>query len=129
MNKVVLIGNLVNDPEVRVVPTGESVVSETIAVKREFKNPNGEYDTDFIDFVAWGNQAKFLGAYCSKGNKIAISGRWQKRSYQTKDGTTRWVNECWVDSVENLTPATQNQNKQNQEEDRTQVYDDDDLPF
>lgn len=99
MNKVILSGNLCRDIEIKQTTGGKMVVTNSIAVKREFKNTNGEYETDFIYFQAWGGQAEYLSKYARKGDRLEICGRWQVREYQAADGSKKTVNECVVDLV------------------------------
>ncbi len=99
MNKVILSGNLCQDIELKQSANGKSVVTNCIAVKREYKNANGEYESDFINLVIWGSQAEYLGRYASKGDRVELVGRWSVRKYQANDGTQRTVNECVVESI------------------------------
>lgn len=97
MNKVVLIGRLTKDPELRFTPgTGAAVTSITIATDR-YNTKTGEREADFIPVVIWGKQAESTANYMSKGSQIAISGRIQTRSYDAKDGTKRYVTEVVAD--------------------------------
>lgn len=97
MNKVVLIGRLTKDPELRFTPgTGAAVTSITIAIDR-YNTKTGEREADFIPVVIWGKQAESTANYMSKGSQIAISGRIQTRSYDAKDGTKRYVTEVVAD--------------------------------
>lgn len=101
MNKVVLMGRFVRDPEVRYTPTGKVVCQFTIAVSRDYKNPEGHYDADFINCVAWGKTAEMIGNSFLKGKRILITdGSIHIRNYEAKDGTKRWVNEVLVSSFE-----------------------------
>lgn len=102
MNKVFLTGNTCKENDLKVSSTGVSVLRNTIAVKRSTKDANGNPITDFIDFVVFKNQANYVSQYCPKGSKIALEGSWQVRTYQANDGTTRYVNELIVNSVELL---------------------------
>ena len=86
MNKVILSGNLVKDVDLRKTESGMSVVGNTIAVRRERKNFNGEYDVDFINFVVWDKSAEYLNQYANKGDRIELVGRWQVREYEEKNG-------------------------------------------
>ena len=129
MNKVILSGKLVKDCEVRTTDSGNNVVSNSIAVKRDFKNANGEYDTDFIKFVAWSGSAEYLAKYSMKGDKVLITGRWQTRKYQAQDGTNRTVNEVVVESVELLTSHDNQEQKKPEPKDEVNEINEDDLPF
>jgi len=99
MNKVLLTGNICQDIELKQTQGGKSVVTNSIAVQREYKNENGGYDTDFINIVVWGAQAEYLSRYASKGDRVELVGRWTVRKYQANDGTNRIANECVVESI------------------------------
>jgi single-strand DNA-binding protein len=98
MNKVVLIGRLTKDPELRFTPgTGSAVTTLTLAVDR-YNTKTGQKEADFIPVVIWGKQAESAANYLSKGSQAAISGRIQTRSYEAKDGTKRYVTEVVADA-------------------------------
>ena len=99
MNKVILTGNLVRDPELKQTPSGTNVVENTIAVNRDRKDANGEYQTDFIPFVAWGGQAEYIARNGRKGDRAEIVGRWQQREYTDRDGNRRRVDEVQVENL------------------------------
>ena len=97
MNKVVLIGRLTKDPELRFTPgAGTAVTTLTLAVDR-YNTKTGQNEADFIPVVIWGKQAESTANYMSKGSQIAISGRIQTRSYDAKDGSKRYVTEVVAD--------------------------------
>ena len=96
MNKVILIGRLTKEPDIRLTPAGLKVAHYTLAVDRKFKK-DGEPDADFIPCVAFGKPAEFTEKYLSKGAKIAICGRLQTRSYEDKYGQKKYVTEIIVD--------------------------------
>ena len=98
MNKCILIGRLVADPEIRQTQSGKSVATYRLAVDRQFKQ-EGQPEADFITCVAWGNQAEFANKYLSKGTKIALEGRIQTRTYD-KDGEKRYAFEVIVERHE-----------------------------
>ena len=99
MNKVVLIGRLTKDPELRFTPgTGMAVTTVTLAVDR-FNASTKQREADFISVVIWGKQAESTANYMSKGSQMAISGRIQTRSYDAKDGTKRYVTEVVAQEV------------------------------
>lgn len=102
MNKVVLIGRLTKDPELRNTNSGLPVASFTVAVNRTFKNKEGNYDTDFLNVSIFGKQAENVSKYCSKGSQVGIEGRIQTRTYDAADGSKRYVTEIIADSVEFL---------------------------
>ena len=99
MNKIILVGRLVRDPEVRSMSTG-NVVNFSIAVNRNFKNKDGQYEADFFNCVAYRNNADFISRFFKKGNLIGIEGRVQNRSYDAQDGSKRYVTEVIVDASE-----------------------------
>ena len=99
MNKVILSGNLCQDVELKQTQNGKAVVTNCIAVQREYKNESGQYDSDFINIVVWGAQAEYLDKYAGKGDRVELCGRWTVRKYTATDGSTRTVNECLVESI------------------------------
>lgn len=102
MNKIMLVGRLVRDPEVRSTSTGSSTANFTVAVSRNFKNKDGNYDADFLPCVAFRNSADFVSKYFKKGSLIGIEGRVQTRNYDAQDGTKRYTTEIVVDNFEFL---------------------------
>ena len=100
MNKIILVGRLTKDPEVRSTSAGFNTASFTVAVNRNFKNKEGNYDADFLPCVAFRNQAEFISKYFKKGNMICLEGRVQTRNYDAQDGTKRYVTEVVVENVE-----------------------------
>lgn len=93
MNKLALTGRLVKDPTVRYTPNGKIVCQFTLAVQREYKNADGNYDADFIPVVLWSNSAEVAGNNLAKGNKILVEGRIQTRSYVDKQNVKRYITE------------------------------------
>ena len=129
-NKVILVGNLTKDPELITNSNGVDVSRFTIAVQRKFKNANDEYESDFINCVAWRSSAEFIHKYFKKGNKIGIVGNIQTRSYDAEDGTKRYVTEVVVEECEFVQSKKGDGN--NQAEDtkpELEPIDDDGLPF
>ena len=102
MNKAILIGNLARDPETRNTPSGVSCTTFTVACNRRFVNQQGVREADFINCVAWRQNADFVARYLTKGSKVAVEGSIQTRSYDAQDGTKRYVTEIVVDSVESV---------------------------
>lgn len=96
MNQVILLGRLTKDPEVRFTSNNIATCSFTLAVDRFSKDKGA----DFIDCVAWRQTAENIGKYFTKGQKIAVCGKLQKRDYTTKDGDKRYVTEVVVDSFD-----------------------------
>ena len=99
MNKAILVGRLTRDPELRTTANGTSVCTFSVAVNRRFRNAEGNYDADFINCVAWRQQAEFLTKYFSKGRMVGVVGSIQTRSYDNKDGQKVYVTEVAVDEV------------------------------
>lgn len=102
MNKVILIGRLTRDPEVRQTETGVTVAKFTLAVDRAFKNEQGEKEADFINVVVWRKQAENVGKYVKQGSQISLEGKIQTRSYEGEDGKKHYVTEVVADNVEFL---------------------------
>jgi len=102
INRVVLIGRLTRDPELRYTPSGLPVATFTLAVNRPFKNAQGERQTDFIRCVAWRQQAEFVANYLTKGRLTAVDGRLQIREWTTQDGQRRTSAEVVADNVTGL---------------------------
>lgn len=100
MNKVILMGRLTKDPDVRYTQNGKVVCQFTLAVDRPFKGPDGNKETDFIPVVVWGKIAELSGNSLQKGHRAIIEGRLQIRSYEANDGSKRWVSEIIANSVE-----------------------------
>ena len=104
-NRIILIGRLTRDPELRYVPSGAPVASFTLAVDRPFRDQQGNRETDFIDIVAWRKLAEQVSQYMAKGRMVAVEGRLQIRSYETQDGQKRKVAEVVADGVRFLDRA------------------------
>lgn len=102
MNKVIIIGNLVRDPEARTTQSGISQSTFDVAVQRRYKSPDGKREADFLTVVAWRQNADFCNKYLSKGRKVCVEGSIQKRSYKAQDGSNRYVTEIIADTVEAL---------------------------
>lgn len=101
MNKVILMGRVVREPDVR-YSQGEkpmAVAKFTLAVDRKFKK-DGEQNADFISCTAFGKVAEVIEKYVTKGTKIIVEGRWQTGSYKNKDGATVYTNDCMVENIE-----------------------------
>lgn len=102
MNKVILIGNLTKDPELRYTPNGVAVATFTVAINRQRTNQDGEREADFINIVAWQKLADLCATYLRKGKQAAIEGRLQSRSYDDKEGKRRYVTEVVAENVQFL---------------------------
>lgn len=102
LNRVVLVGRLTRDPDLRYTPNGVAVANFNIAVNRPFSNQQGNREADFIDCVTWRRQAENLANYMKKGNQVGVDGRLQTRRYEDKDGKMVYVTEVVADSVQFL---------------------------
>ncbi|SFD70842.1 single-strand binding protein [Lentibacillus persicus] len=155
MNRVVLVGRLTRDPDLRYTPNGVAVANFRIAVDRPFSNQQGNRDADFINCVVWRRAAENLATYMKKGSMIGVDGRIQSRSFEGRDGNTVFVTEVVADNIQFLEskgssqPRDQqssgfqpNQNQNQNQSNQTQTNDnpfkdngepidisDDDLPF
>jgi single-strand DNA-binding protein len=127
MNKVILTGNLCREIELKQTESGNDVVINCVAVRRDYKNAQGLYDSDFIDIVAWNNQATYLNNYAAKGDRVELVGRWQTRNYINAQNVTIKVNEVVVESISVFKPkVVTEQTKPNNGEFEVSEYD---LPF
>ena len=131
INRVVLTGRLTKDAELKATFTGNDVTSFTLAVDGFNKEQN---NTNFINCVAWNQQAKFITTYCKKGSLVAIEGRLQTRNFDRKDGTKATATEVVVDRVENYSPKEYTQAESVNQNTAPVVNDnpfadDNDLPF
>lgn len=110
MNKVILIGRLARDPEMRTTASGMNVTRFTIAVTRTYQDQNGERGADFISCVAWRKQAENIAKYCKKGTQVAVDGRIQTGSYDAQDGSKRYTTDIICDNVTFLGSKSDNNN-------------------
>ena len=99
LNKIILMGRLTRDPELRRTQSGTAVTSFSLAVDRDFKSQSGEKETDFIDIVAWRGTGEFVSKYFTKGRMAVVEGRLQVRDWKDKDGNKRRSTEVIADSV------------------------------
>src|SRR5690625_7206323 len=102
LNRVVLVGRLTKDPDLRYTPNGVAVANFTIAVNRPFTNQQGNREADFINCVVWRRPAENLANYMKKGSMIGVDGRVQTRTFEGQDGKTVFVTEIVADSVQFL---------------------------
>ena len=102
MNKVILIGNLCDNPEAYTTQSGITRSTFKIAVQRRFANAQGVREADFLPVIAWRQTAEFCNKYLLKGRKVAVDGSIQTRSYDAQDGSKRYVTEIIADRVEAL---------------------------
>lgn len=108
MNKVCLTGRTTSKLELRYTTSNTEVCNFALAVNRRFKNQNGDYESDFINCVAYKSTAKLLADYVEKGDLIGVEGRIQTRSYKNKNDETRYVTEVIVESIDFLSNKKKN---------------------
>lgn len=111
INRIVLVGRMTRDPELRRTQSGAAVTNFTLAVNRNFKT-EGQPDADFINCVIWNKSAENVERYCSKGSLVGVEGRLQSRQYDAQDGTKRTVIEVVCDSVQFLETKVRESNPQ-----------------
>ena len=137
MNVVVLVGRITKDIEVRYTEKDLAVSNFTIAVRKDHKNVNGEYESDFINCVSFGNISEYLKKYAIKGNLIAVSGRIQTRNYEDNEGNKRYITEVFANKV-TLLSSNKNKNEYEDASVKTETnalesldvkIEDSDLPF
>ncbi|MCY8268964.1 single-stranded DNA-binding protein SsbA, partial [Bacillus haynesii] len=104
LNRVVLVGRLTKDPELRYTPSGAAVATFTLAVNRTFTNQQGEREADFINCVVWRRQAENVANFLKKGSLAGVDGRLQTRSYENQQGQRVYVTEVQAESVQFLEP-------------------------
>jgi single-strand DNA-binding protein len=109
LNKIMVIGNLGTDPEMRYTPNGKPVTSFRLATTRSYNAPDGErkQETEWFSIVAWDRLAELCNQYLAKGRKVFVEGRLQSRSWEGRDGVTRWRNEIIASQVLFLSERTQ----------------------
>ncbi|ELX9348458.1 single-stranded DNA-binding protein [Listeria monocytogenes] len=108
MNRVVLVGRLTKDPDLRYTPAGAAVATFTLAVNRPFKNAQGEQEADFIQCVVWRKPAENVANFLKKGSMAGVDGRVQTRNYEDSDGKRVFVTEVVAESVQFLDPKNNN---------------------
>ncbi len=113
LNRVILMGRITQDLELRQTPSGASVLTFSIAVDRGYARQGEERQTDFITCVAWNQRAEFINNYFSKGRMIAIEGQLRTRTYDDKNGTRHYVTEVNVDNVSFTGEAKQQSTQSN----------------
>lgn len=146
MNKVILVGNLTKDPELTETANGVAVSRFSVAVSRDYTDADGNRETDFFNVTVWRGRAESCGKFLKKGNKVAIVGSLQNRSYEDKDGIKRYVTDVVAEEVEFLTPKGNGEPRElpgadrydkpadspvepSAEKPQLEVIDDDNLPF
>ena len=132
MNKVIMVGRIATDPEMKTTAGGVARCAFRIAVARRFKNSEGKKESDFFSVLCWRQTADFVCRYFAKGDAIAVEGSLQTRTYDAQDGTKRYVTEINAEHAEFVGNRESRQN-QVQPEEQTQVgfveVDDGELPF
>ena len=136
LNKWCGIGRMVKDPNLRQTQSGKSVVSFTIAVDRDFKNKDGERESDFINIIAWGSSADFVARYFGKGDMIAVEGRLKIRNWTDENGANRKTAEIEADRLHFCggksnrdEPEHVDHDTGRGDDDFREIPDDEDMPF
>ncbi|MDD2736205.1 MAG: single-stranded DNA-binding protein [Desulfuromonadaceae bacterium] len=138
LNKVMLIGNLGKDPEVRFTASGQAVAGFSLATSEKFKGKNGEWEerTEWHNITLWGKLAEISGEYLSKGKTIYVEGRLQTRKWQDKSGNDRYTTEIVGDKMQMLSPKGEKSGgdnspapKSNSSNYEEPPFQDDDIPF
>lgn len=114
MNKVILIGRLTRDPELRYTGSNTPVATFSLAVNRSFTNQNGEREADFINCVVWRKLAETVKNYLSQGSQVAVEGRIQTRNYDDQNGQRRYVTEVVVENIDFVGTKRDNSQSSNQ---------------
>jgi len=109
LNKIIVIGNLGRDPEMRYTPNGQSVTSFSVASNRKYTTAAGEQreETEWFNVSAWGRHAELCNQYLTKGQQVYVEGRLHSRTYETRDGQTRFVNEINLTDVQFLSRGSE----------------------
>ena len=115
MNKVILVGRLTKDPELKRTNSDISVANFSVAIDRKFKDQNGDKKADFFDCVAWRQSADFVCQYFKKGKPIAIVGSLQNRSWDDQNGNKRYKTEVIVEEI-NFVPEPKRDNRQSDDQ-------------
>lgn len=129
LNRIVLIGRLTKDPELRYTQSGKAVCAFTLAVDRPYVGADGNKETDFINIVVWNKTAENCAQYLAKGKLAAVDGRLQIRSYDGQDGQRRYVTEVIADNVRFLSPKSEGSQQEAWIGDSGYNSPADDLPF
>lgn len=116
LNRIVLIGRLTKDPELRYTQSGKAVGSFTLAVDRPYIGNDGNRETDFINIVVWNKSGENCAQYLAKGKMAAVDGRLQIRPYEDKNGQKRYATEVVADNVRFLTPKSESSGQPSQQE-------------
>lgn len=127
MNKVILTGNLCKDIEVKQTQGGKSVIANSVAVQRDFKNAKGEYETDFISITVWGASAEYLAKYGNEGDRVEIVGRWRVDTAEV-NGQKQYYHKCEVEQI-TVFSREKKEEKDDAPAPTLTAIDDSDLPF
>ncbi|MDY4996156.1 MAG: single-stranded DNA-binding protein [Bacilli bacterium] len=111
LNQIVLVGRIVKTPELRTTENGKKTATVTLAVPRNYKNMNGEYDTDFLDCTLWTNVAENTVEYCQSGDMVGVKGRIQTRVITADDGSKKKKTEIVAEKVTFLAQSPNNKEK------------------
>ena len=118
VNQIVLVGRIAKAPETKVSESGKKFATLTLAVPRNYKNANGEYDTDFLDCTLWSSVAESTSEYCKTGDMIGVKGRVQSRIVETPDGLRRRKTEIVAERVTFLTSNSSRRDNNIEEQDK-----------
>ncbi len=135
MNRVILIGRLTKDPELRYTSSEIANATFSIAVDRPYLGQDGERETDFINIVVWRKQAENCSKYITKGSQVAIEGRIQTRTYDDENGNRKYITEVVADNVQFLNTKKSETTEETQSEDPIvdlnieTEFTDDEMPF
>lgn len=113
INRVVIVGRLTKDPDLRYTPNGVPTATFTLAVNRPFTNQQGERESDFIQCVVWRKAAENVANFLKKGSLAGVDGRIQTRNYEGQDGKRVYVTEVLAESVQFLEPKSRNESENN----------------
>lgn len=120
VNQIVLVGRIAKAPETKVSESGKKFATLTLAVPRNYKNANGEYDTDFLDCTLWSSVAESTSEYCKTGDMIGVKGRVQSRIVETPDGLRRRKTEIVAERVTFLTSNSSRRDNNIEEQENTE---------
>ena len=111
LNQTVLVGRLTKDLEIKTLDNGKKIVNITVAIPRNFKNADGEYETDFINCILWNSVAENTAEYCKKGDIIGVRGRLQSSSYEKEDGAKVYTTELIAEKITFLSSKKESEEK------------------
>ena len=120
VNQIVLVGRIARTPEVKTSENGKKFSTITLAVPRNYKNVNGEYETDFLDCTLWSSVAESTSEYCKTGDMIGVKGRIQSRIVETPDGQRKRKTEIIAERVTFLTSNSSRRDNEMEEKDKTE---------